>query len=285
MNKRILLACFLLGSAVAVAQEPAPQPAVPQPGAMRPEAAALHGMNPAMLMRMRDRLTFELQQTQRTLSFIDPNDTQLQKTLSDQQAELLSQLKEVNSQLTTQGLTPPDEAGMQPPVRPGGLPTPQPPVFGGSPQPAAENNGMLIQRAAKPDEMIPQPGMPRNPLPNGMMGGIVPTQPGPYTPMPPNPLPQGMMGGIIPPGAPGMYGNPPPAVPQTPMQSPSEFDQDQLHATSPWAPKPSKELTELKQTVDSLRKELGEMRDSVKALEAQIQLLNRNILMSQPAQK
>jgi uncharacterized coiled-coil DUF342 family protein len=50
-------------------------------------------------------------------------------------------------------------------------------------------------------------------------------------------------------------------------------------------PQPSKELTELKQTVDSLRKELSEMKESVKALETQIQLLNRNILLSQPTTK
>jgi prefoldin subunit 5 len=50
---------------------------------------------------------------------------------------------------------------------------------------------------------------------------------------------------------------------------------------NPWAPKPPKELTEIKQTVDSLRKEIADLKETVKALETQIQLLNRNILLSE----
>jgi len=117
-----------------------------------------------------------------------------------------------------------------------------------------------------PNLLIQRPPFPSPPVqaaPGGMTSG-----PGFGAPM------GAMPGGIMPSGV----------APQ-PQRLPTEFDQDQAWANSPWVPQPSKELTELKQTVDALRKELGEMKETVKALETQIQLLNRNILLSQPVKQ
>ncbi|MDR0870981.1 MAG: hypothetical protein LBN39_09330 [Planctomycetaceae bacterium] len=228
------------------AQEPAKeQPAAPVmppatpgalPGVLPPvyqnSAPALPRMNPAVLMKMRNDLTFELQNTQRTLGLIDPGDTELKKTLSEQQSELVNQLKDINTQLKSQGIPLDGEdapAGMGMSGLPG-LPQKRETLMGGGafpPNPAglpALNSGLPL--TSQP--MMPQPGQ---------------------------------------------------ILPQTP---PQPFDQDHAWNNSPWVPQPSKELTELKQTVESLRSEIGSLKESVKALETQIQLLNRNILLSQP---
>jgi DNA repair exonuclease SbcCD ATPase subunit len=213
MNTRLF--CFfsllLLGS-FALAQENLP----PLPERIPPRT------NPALLMRMRSQLAFELQQTQRTLTLIDPNDTQLAATLKAQQAELSNQLKEITQQL--QGADP-----------------------------------------AAPAETVREPDLPVIPKsadPALIQGGI-PQTPRPFLP-------------------PGMYQEPPIISPMNPVTPPAYQDRDSWE-TSPWTPKPSKELTEMKQTVESLRKEIAELKESVKALETQIQLLNRNILLSEKA--
>lgn len=238
---------------VSVAQSLAGTPTIPDATVQTPERAPEYrlnnmGMNPAMLMRMRDQLTFEIQQTQRTLGFLDPNDTQLSSTLKQQQTELLNQLKDVNAQLKAQGV--PTES----------------PVEGETPT----DPNLLIQRRDDPTlPMTPNSLIPSMPMP--------PSTPRmPDFPMPPNPMgAPGSFPGVLPPGAvPG-------TMPNISGGAVTPFDQDQAWADAPWAPQPSKELTELKQTVDALRKELGEMRESIKALETQIQLLNRNILLNQ----
>ena len=258
MLTRTLFAFFVL-SFVAVAQESEPVP--PQtPGIPRtPVVSPLRGMNPSMLLRMRDQMTHELQQIQRQLGFIDPQDAQLQKTLKDMQAELLTQMKDINAQLTELGV--PGLESTADPLRSTAVERPQIPslppgidptlIPGGSPQPS--------------ETLGPVPNVPRNPLPTGMTGGM----PVPVVPSAPT--------------IPSMEMMPPmPGVPVAPPRMPTEFDQDQAWADSPWAPRPSKELAELKQTVDGLRRELGEMRETVKALETQIQLLNRNFLLMSP---
>jgi DNA repair exonuclease SbcCD ATPase subunit len=47
-----------------------------------------------------------------------------------------------------------------------------------------------------------------------------------------------------------------------------------------WGPRLPKELTEVKQSVESLQREITELRELIKRLETQIQLLNRTILLS-----
>ena len=55
--------------------------------------------SPALLTRMREQLTLELQQTQRMLGFVNPNDTQLVATLKAQQTELTKQLRDITQQI------------------------------------------------------------------------------------------------------------------------------------------------------------------------------------------
>lgn len=221
--------------------------------------SSLPPMNPAMLLRLRDQLTYELRQTERTLGFIDPSDAALTATLKEQQTELVNQLKEITTRLKAQGI--PVEG--EPDAASAALPIPRVPtesslpvlpraadptlVPGGVPQPATDPN-LLIQRPPG----TPIPGMPAYPMSPGFepaIDGSLPSRP--QTP--------------------------------TPTPVPTPFDQDRAWADSPWAPQPSRELSELKQTVDVLRREITDMRETIKALETQIQLLNRNILLSQPA--
>lgn len=258
-------------SAVLYAQETPVQPPTtqpPRPSVEGPGLPPAPRMNPAMLLKMREQAAFELREIQRTLGFIDPADTQIAETLKERQTELTEQLKDATAQLKAQGF-PIDEPAAATELKPAGsetalpaIPKAQDPTLvpGGVPQRAVDPN-LLIQRAP----LDPRSGGFQQP--GGMFPGTQIIAPK----LPPETL------GTVPGSVPGTYG-----VPQMP---PTAFDQDQAWANSPWTPQPSKELTELKQTVDSLRKELGEMKETVKALEAQIRLLNQNILLSQPAPK
>jgi restriction endonuclease S subunit len=210
---------------------------------------------------MRQQLTFELQQTQRTLGFIDPNDKQLTASLQEQQAELTNQLKEINAQLKIQGI--PAES-QEPSVNNSFTPKVIDIVTGSAPPPPIDSNPLIQRRenlGTKPT--TPNTGTELT-VPKEIPSPIPPFQP-PFQPIP------GI--GITPP-----INN----LAGTANPLPTPFDQDQAWADSPWVPKPSKELSELKQTVDSLRKEINDLKENIKALETQIQLLNRNILLSQP---
>ena len=263
MLTRTLFAVLVLCSFV-VAQESEPPPV----GSRTPAISPLHGMNPTMMLRMREQMTRELQQIQRQLGFISPQDAQLQKTLNDMQAELLAQVKSIDAQLKEQGVPVPTDVADRPNISaipPGADPTLIP---GGSPQQPMRAENILIQRPATGDEtvdrmVIPQPSR----MPTGQPDGMV-------TPIP-DPLPQGMMGGIIP-------GMPPQQPGMMPGMVPGGMPFEAMPAVPSMMPEPSKELAELKQTVDALRKELGEMRDTIKALETQIQLLNRNFVLMNP---
>lgn len=284
--------CFCLSVFVFVAGEPlsaqnavaqpaagpTDNPMTPIPGAVAPMSGmdrnglAMPGMprmNPNMLLRMREQMTFEIQQTQRTLGFVDPSDTQLRDTLKQQQDELTRQLKDINEQLKSQGIPVEGQetaatGAVNSPTVPSmelpNIPRAQDPTMvpGGLPQTPADPNLLIQQRGMMPPPNMQQPGMPQSSM-GLMQSGMMP-------PGISQPVNQGM--GTA------------PAQPATP----TDFDQDQAWANSPWTPQPSKELNELKQTVDALRKELAGMKENIKALETQIQLLNRNILLSQPTQ-
>ncbi|MDR0703982.1 MAG: hypothetical protein LBF88_03255 [Planctomycetaceae bacterium] len=269
-NRILFLVLFLFGSTWTVsvtAQEipPTLQESSPEPSKPTAISPTLPRMNPAVLFRMRQQLTFELQQTQRTLGFIDPNDKQLIASLQAEQAELTNQLKEINAQLKIQGI--PIE-NQEPSVNNNLTPKATDMITGtATPLPVEPN--LLIQRrenqGTKPT--TPNTGMEltasKETLPSNVLP-LPPFQP-PFQPVP------GI--GIIPP-----INNPV----GTANPLPTPFDQDQAWSDSPWVPKPSKELSELKQTVDSLRKEITDLKENIKSLETQIQLLNRNILLSQP---
>jgi cell division protein FtsB len=213
-----------------------------------------HG-HQAVLMRMQNQLTQELQQVQRMLSVIPPTETQFLGTLQAQQTELTKQIRDIAQQLQASEpvstAAPPELSGMLLPQPTQGLLTvpPAPAVPGLGSTPPNGLSGML-------PPPISTPGMVSPPLP-------VPPQPNPYT-ITPAPYPQ----------ADTLSYDPYQMVPMNPSM--------------PWAPNtPStaKELTEVKQTVELLRKDIAELKDTVKALETQIQLLNRNILLSEKARE
>lgn len=274
MTRSIFILAFLLvaplGVSTVLAQEsPTPTGSPTQyqppfmPGSMGMPANGMGsmGMPPAMLLKMRNQLTFEYQQTQRTLGFIDPADTQLIATLKAQQEELLSQLKSINAQLSAQGIPGTNDSA------PGLTPDSPSNVPPNSNLPGAKASGTDPSQMDDPNLLIQ-----RRQMPPGMM-----------------PPPSEMPGMASMPGMPAMPSMREPAVPLPPLPTtepgiPTEFDQDQAWADSPWAPQPSKELNQMKQSVELLRKELAEMKESIKALEVQIQLLNKNILLSQPKQ-
>ena len=292
MEHRILfsLAVLMLACPLLVAQDVPPRPPVVPPAPTTQDMTPpMPRMNPSMLLRMRNQLTFELQQTQRTLGFLDPADTQLSTTLKEQQTDLVKQLKDIDTQLKAQGV--PVENLQDPTAAAPGMPgaaLPETPkatdptlVPGGSPQPPADPNLLIQQRLTT--------GMP-GAMPGGMSAGMHGSTPQPGMPgmFPGTP----MVNPMLPPQTPYNLQQPggtmpyPPVTPtMTPPTPPTQFDPDQAWANSPWVPQPSKELTELKQTVETLRREIGEMKESVKALEAQIQLLNRNILLNQQPAK
>jgi hypothetical protein len=271
MFHRILFpVLFLLSSTWTVsvtAQNVAPTLTSPELSPELPQSATippvLPRMNPAVLLRMRQQLTFELQQTQRTLGFIDPNDKQLTASLQEQQAELTNQLKEINAQLKMQGIPIENQEPSANNLTPKATDS-----VTGTATPLPVNPDLLIQRRENPGTKPITPNSATelttpHDLPKPIASPIPPFQP-PFQPIP------------------GIGINPinNPIESATPLPTP--FDQDQAWADSPWIPKPSKELSELKQTVDSLRKEIADLKENIKALETQIQLLNRNILLSQP---
>ena len=82
----------------------------------------------------------------------------------------------------------------------------------------------------------------------------------------------------------------PPSMAPAPMAPawgnlpPMMVPQQHFHHSHGWggpAPeaRPARELTEMQQSIESLRKEVAELKATVRALETQIQLLNRNILL------
>jgi predicted RNase H-like nuclease (RuvC/YqgF family) len=70
-------------------------------------------------------------------------------------------------------------------------------------------------------------------------------------------------------------------IPSIPPAAPSWGAPDQQWEMAPFGPRLPKELTEVKQTVESLRKEVSELKETIKVLETQIQLLNRNFLLNE----
>ena len=196
-------------------------------------------VNPFFLKQMWDELTSELQQNQRLLGVISPNDAQFTETLKARQADLTKQLRDVMQQLQTFGGS---NIGENSPV----------PVIPLAPQRAVQElNHPNFSRV--PQEMSVQPL--HHPSHPNIPAALIPAMPQ-YD---------------FPPGGSLMF--------------PSLEQQDQNWESPHWGPRLPKELTEVKLTVETLRKEVAELKDTIKALETQIQLLNRNILLSEKARE
>jgi hypothetical protein len=85
------------------------------------------------------------------------------------------------------------------------------------------------------------------------------------------------MGSHVPPTIPSIANNP------IDMQNiPYWGNPAQAWENSPWGPRLPQELTGVKQSVDSLQKEIADLKEIIRRLETQIQLLNRTVLLSVP---
>ena len=206
--------------------------------------------DPAFLTRMREQLTFELRETQRQQSIINPNDFQLAEIIRTRQAELARQINDVTSLLQTLG-------------SPGsGETLPGTGTLNGFP-PSVQQGTPSVQHGL-PSRQPVEPGMP------------------PVIPMPGNQNFNNSMPVLPVPGGtyyPPTYGNVPPFEPMMPVPPSWGGPQAQAFDAAPWGPRLPKELAEVKQSVDSLQREIVELKELVRRLETQIQLLNRTVLL------
>ena len=197
--------------------------------------------DPALLMRLQQDLHFQLQTIQRTLSIVNPaSDPTTYEMLSNRQAELSQQIRDITEQLQT-------------------------------PQPRQGFNeissaGRSVNMPPQPGEMSPgrastQPMEPVTRLPGGVQH-FDPSQHGNWN-MHMQPMPVQMQQPMMQP--PQMHN------PMMPVQS--------IWGTPPPEVRPARELVEMQQSVEALRREVSELRETIRTLETQIQLLNRNILL------
>ena len=213
-----------------------------------PASASMLPRDPALLMRMREQVSRDLQNTQRMLSYVNPNDTQLINDLTAHQADLSKQLREISEQMQAgtqfsqfSGMPPSrnvDDIRQEilPPTGRATIPSMMPPQ---------RDSDWQMPNSYMPRTIVPSPY--QEPFPNR---SEMPVQPS-YSPTPP------------------MYGGQ------------NWTDQDKAWDMTPWGPRLPKELTDMKQSIESLQKEVGELKDTIKALETQIQLLSRNILLNE----
>ena len=221
--------------------------------------------DPALLMRLKEQLTFKSREIQRVLALI-PNDSHTTEVLEAEQADLVKQLNEITRELQSLRMTSPNITEQLPGTEtrldlpPGAQPV-QPNVQG-KPDPYVQ---MPIQN---PYQSVP---VPNNPYPSLM----------------PETIPMGMGMGVysgVQGGMPVGYlpATPPSALPfnpANPMTNPYLLEQAQAFETAHWGPRLPRELTEVKQSVDSLQKEISSLKDTIKTLETQIQVLNRIVLL------
>ncbi len=244
-----------------------------------PPPSPLAGFNPALLRRMRGELSFELRQIRQTLALIDPRDTQLKQTLQTQQAELVSQLKEITVQLESAGVSPlanepglpemPDEKELAegpgiPPLPPGtrtiripprSLREGWPPDWEPDPAPgfATEPGASLVP----PEMTLPL----RQPAPGFGYDGYDALSSSLSSPLPPRP--------VYPPGP----------SEDTPVGDMARNAARTAAHDATWDVPPLKEIVALKTTVHALQNEIEAMRADIKALETQLRLLNQNVLL------
>ena len=211
--------------------------------------------DPVFLMQMRERVALELQQVQQVLSVINPNDTHLIETLRTQQAELAKQYREITQQM---------QAGLS--------------VFGGPPGMGERIPGQF-QMDAQVGRTPPIP--PTMPHQGGL---ILPATPQPMQPgqFPGQPIPPASPPIAAPPlpTVPNLFYPPSPSMP-LPGSVPYGVPDWNNQGAASWGTRLSEELTETRQVVESLKREVADLTELVKALEGQIRLLNQNILLSE----
>ena len=236
--------------------------------------------DPALLMRMREQISLELQQTQRMLEFISPNDTQTLEILKTQQAELSKQLRDITQQMQTR-------------YQPQGLPTEIMPGVSGTPsaiqgtiqgtqgtqgtiQGMPPGMSMPVTHTQESIWRTPVPPMPAvGPYitPSTVPSTALPTAPGMPPDMYSRPVPMPLNRPEMPVPVPNVY-NPPPYPNNAPWGDPTPNVWDM----TPWGPKLPKELTDMKQSIEGLQQEVISLKETIRNLETQIQTLNRILL-------
>ncbi len=283
MSKNFTLATVLFGFLLVApiqlsAQETTTPPAAPTTPPAAPAAAAaspFRGMvrpeaDPRLQAGMREELTMNLREISRLIGQVDPRDTQFLETLRKEQASLVEQLKGFESPAAA----PPTAAGLDaaaptlPPVQQNvDRRAPALESFPGDPLPSN-------WQQMSPDELAKIFAEQRRTQPAAMPDRLPPAVP-PRGFQPPAPFGAG--------GAPA-FGAPA----SQPLEGFSVPPADAIPNRLPWSAQqqPSQEITELKETITALQKQIEQMRAEVKALDTQMQLLNQNILLkmsNQPA--
>ena len=221
----------------------------------------------AFLMRMREQVALQLQQIQQdlqqiqqTLAVVPHNDTHIieilttkQAELTAKQAELIKQHNDVLKELQTVGNGAQSFGSILPGTE-GRTGMVQAEQFPTQPMPPAMPLGQRGSIQVSPMPVMPTPQYPLNPLQG--MPTYGPVNNGQGTMMPGMPMPNDAMVGVP------AWGNP-----QATWDAPY------------WGPRLPKELTDVKQSVVSLQRDIASLKELVEKLESQIQLLNRAVAL------
>ena len=227
--------------------------------------------DPAFLMRMREQISQKLQHIQQALTVVNPNDTQLIESLAAQQADLIKQHADVLKELQAIGT---GNQGMGSVLSGTGSRSgtiAMPPGTPGTSPPVALQQAQLL-----PPEILQslQTQMHTRPVPDSFPPGFPPGAGVPINPMMGNPPYPPLNNGMP---MQGMSGVP---MPNDGMGVMPTWGNPQATWDAPyWGPRLPKELTEVKQSVESLQREIGGLRETIKNLETQIQLLNHTVLL------
>lgn len=214
--------------------------------------------DPAFLMRLKEEILNEIRETQRTLRYINPDDTQRFEYFTNRQAGLAKQFNKVVEQLQT--LNTPNQNFVD--YLPGR--EVQPPLPGRE-VPLSPQAG--IQRQQPTYATVPPTPYPYQPYPYH----LVPVQEG-----------LSMNGGGGMQGSSGipMHNSTPFSLPENSATNPFLLEQARAWEDAYWGPKLPRELGDVKQSVESLQKEISSLKETIKSLETQIQSLNRIVLLS-----
>ena len=207
------------------------------------------GFDPRAAAGARENLTRQYREISQFLAQVDPRDTQFIETLRQEQSLILEQLKGLEAQAAPAART----------VGTGTMPDLDslPAQWAGDPrqsqnmQISPEELARILAEAQQQTPMNRQ--FPSSIPPGGFPGGY---QPAPFGATPAVPPRESF---AVPSQVPGPMG---------------------MGMPSPWGTQQSsQEITELKGTISVLQQQIELMRDEIKALDAQMRLLNQNILL------
>ena len=198
--------------------------------------------DPALLSRMREQFSIELQHVQQMLSFV--SDAQTRDALTAQQTELTKQLLDITRQM---------QAISQPPSVPG---------TGGDVLPPMGREEVLPRTPSFPigrGTTLPARSVDLPPgleaLPPELRGSGIPSNVPPVL----SPVRPDHTMSLLPPSYP--VGMPSAGMPM------GWGEQERSWEAAHWGPRLPRELTEVKQSVESLEKEISTLKETIRALE------------------